>query len=154
MSKRFAVINNAGVVENVAIADDPLESNWIDLTDVTPEPGPGWTYDGSAFAAPPVLPEPILPRHITQYAFRQRFTQAERVAVEIASLDDPGAPLPARQQAAALRVSMDDLAQARYVDLDLPTVATSLAALESAGLLASGRANEILNAPVTPEERP
>lgn len=94
------------------------------------------------------------PRHITQYAFRQRFTQAERVAIEIASLDDPTATMEARQQAAALRVAMGDLAQSRFVDLDVAEVTGSLAALEAAGLLAEGRAQEIATAPVQDGERP
>lgn len=101
----------------------------------------------------PGAPAP-LPRHITQYAFRQRFTQAERVAIEIASLDDPSASMPQRQQAAALRVAMTDLAQAQFVNLDLPTVATALADLETAGLLAAGRASEIVSGTVQDFERP
>lgn len=98
--------------------------------------------------------EPARPRHITQFAFRQRMTQAERIAIEFASLDDPSASMAVRQQAAALRVGMGDLAQAQYVDLDHPEVVAALSMLEAAGLIAEGRAEEIRGAPVAEAERP
>lgn len=100
------------------------------------------------------VPEPAKPRHITQYAFRQRLTQAERIAIEIASLDDPSAAMAVRQQAAALRVGMGDLAQAQYVDLDHPEVVAALSMLEGAGLIAAGRADEVIGQPIADAERP
>lgn len=100
------------------------------------------------------VPEPARPRHITQFAFRQRLTQAERIAIEIASLDDPSAAMSVRQQAAALRVGMGDLAQAQYVDLDHPEVVAALSMLEGAGLIAAGRADEVIGQPIADAERP
>lgn len=145
---RFGLIQG-GIVATVVEQDSTpqIAGQWVACGNA----GPGWTYDGSTFAPPPA---PTLPRHITQYAFRQRFTQAERVAIEIASLDDPSASMAQRQQAAALRVAMTDLAQAQFVNLDLPTVATALADLETAGLLAAGRASEIVSGTVQDFERP
>jgi hypothetical protein len=76
------------------------------------------------------------------------------VALEIAGLDNPAAPMPARAQAAALRANAADLAAATFVDLDRADTRAGVLMLEAAGLLAVGRALVILDAPVTTEERP
>lgn len=91
---------------------------------------------------------------ITKLAFRNRFTTAEKVALEIAGLDNPSAPMPARAQAAALRANQADLSAATFVDLQRPDTRAGVQMLEAAGLLASGRALEILDAPIQPHERP
>ena len=93
-------------------------------------------------------------RHITPRALRQRFTAAERVALEIAQLDDPSAPMATRQQAAMLRAYMADVATARYIDLDDPVTVAGVQMLETAGLIGAGRAAEILNTPPGPGETP
>lgn len=90
---------------------------------------------------------------ITRLAFRNRFTQAEKVALELAALDDPAAPMAQRQQAAALRATLSDTAAATFIDLIRADTRAGVQMLETAGLLAAGRALEILDAPVTPEER-
>jgi hypothetical protein len=91
---------------------------------------------------------------ITKLAFRNRFTTAEKVALEIAALDDPTAPMQQRAQAAALRANQADLAAATFVDLDRPDTRAGVQMLEAAGLLAEGRTLVILDTPVTAEERP
>jgi hypothetical protein len=93
-------------------------------------------------------------RRITALAFRNRFTTAEKVALEIAALDNPAAPMAERAQAAALRANAADLAAATFVDLDRPDTRAGVQMLEAAGLLAAGRAMEILDAAITAEERP
>jgi hypothetical protein len=93
-------------------------------------------------------------RRITRLAFRNRFTTAEKVALEIAGLDNPAAPMAARAQAAALRANQADLAAATFADLDRPDTRAGVQMLEAAGLLAAGRALVILDAPVTADERP
>lgn len=108
----------------------------------------GRTYSAGAWSA---VPAPA--RHVTQLAFGRRFTRPERVALELAALDDPSAPMPQRQQAADLRVYLADVAAARYIDLDRADTRAGVQALEAAGLLASGRAVQILDAPVQPAER-
>ena len=90
---------------------------------------------------------------LTKLAFRNRFTQAEKVMLEIAALDNPAAPMPQRQQAAALRATLADTAAATFIDLIRADTRAGVQMLETAGLLAAGRALEILDAPVTPEER-
>ena len=91
---------------------------------------------------------------VTRLAFRNRFTSAEKVAIEFACLDDPAAPMPQRLQAAALRANQEDLAAATFVDLAREDTRAGVQMLETAGLLAEGRALEILDAPILPEERP
>ena len=91
---------------------------------------------------------------VTRLAFRNRFTSAEKVALEIAQLDNPAAAMPARAQAAALRSSQADLAAATFVDLQRPDTRAGVQMLEAGGLLAAGRALEILDAPVQSHERP
>lgn len=93
-------------------------------------------------------------RAITYWAFRKRFTHAERVGLELAALDDPAAPAQQRQQSAGVRVYLADAAAADWIDLDDADSRDSLAALETMGLLAEGRAAQIIEAPVTAGERP
>lgn len=92
---------------------------------------------------------------LTQFQFRSRFTTAEKVNIELASLDQPSAEPAQRAQAATLRVLMADMSSAEFVDLTLPATIQGVMALESFGLIAPGRAAEILDAagaePLPPE---
>ena len=112
---------------------------WMDLPYQAPAP------------APPPVPEP---QRITRLAFRNRFTPAEKVMLEMAALDDPAAPMPQRQQAAAIRVYLADVAVSSFVDLTRADTRAGVQALEAGGLLAAGRALQILDAPVEAHERP
>lgn len=52
------VVNTAlSTPENVAAYPFPYDDA-IDITDLTPKPGPGWLHDGTAFAPPPDPPAP------------------------------------------------------------------------------------------------
>lgn len=90
---------------------------------------------------------------ITRLAFRHRFTQAEKVALEIAALDNPAATLAQRQQAAAIRAHLADVATSTFIDLVRDDTRAGVQALEAGGLIGVGRALEILDAPVQPYER-
>ena len=92
-------------------------------------------------------------RRITRLAFRNRFTRAEKAAMELAALDNLSAPMPERLQAATLRAYLADVAVATFIDLARPDTRAGVQMLETAGLIAEGRALEILDAPVQPEER-
>lgn len=91
---------------------------------------------------------------ITRAAFRSRFTQTEKIAIELAGLDDPSATMEARSQAAAIRTYQKDVDAAEFIDLTEPATAGGVQALAAAGLLAEGRAAEILTAPVLWSELP
>ena len=85
-------------------------------------------------------------RQVTKLAFRNRFTIAEKVSLDMASLDDPSAPIAQRQQAAMLRVYLADMAVSEFIDLNYADTRAGVQMLEGAGLLAAGRASQILDA--------
>ena len=91
---------------------------------------------------------------VSRLAFRNRFTTAEKVALEIASLDDPAATMEQRQEAAALRVYLKDVDSASFIDLADPATIAGVQTLEAAGLLETGRAEAILMDPIQEGERP
>lgn len=123
-----------------------------DIAGTDSEPGaPRARWRHGAWTVQAYAPQP---RHLTTLAFRQRFTKAEREAVELAALDIPSAPMAQRKAAAALRSDLKDQAQALYIDLDRADTRAGVQALEDAGLLAPGRALQILDDPVQPHERP
>lgn len=110
-----------------------------DHTEAPAEPGP-----------PPPPPED---RRVTLLAFRNRFTQTEKVGLEIAALDVPTAPMNQRALAAGLRSSMKDQEVALWIDLTRPETRAGVQQLEGAGLIAPGRAAAILDGPITDIER-
>lgn len=117
MSRAFATIEG-GKVANVILADE-----WpgaIDVTDLTPRPGPGWAYDGSVFSPPAPAPAPSLGTRITRLAFRQRIGTSALVGIELAAIHNPSAPIQAQQLAASLRVMLEDVRSASYIDLSRP----------------------------------
>ncbi len=91
----------------------------------------------------PLAPAVPAPRIITAYAFRQRLTNAEKVGIYTAA-----------ESSAAIRVYLDDLATASFVNLDSPVLADGLDLLEIAGLLSSERVSEIISTEVQDYERP
>lgn len=140
---RWAQIVGDKVVTVVEQIDAPGDG-WLDCTGE--HVGPGMLVDGDGYS------EPAAPRHITVLAFRGRFTQAEKVALEIAGLDDPAAGMPARAQAAAVRASLQDVMAATYIDLDRADTRAGVLGLEAGGILAAGRALQILDAPISAHE--
>ena len=106
-----------------------------------------YRYEGGALALAPDT-------RITRLAFRNRFSQAEKVMLELAALDDPAAPMPQRQQAAAIRVHLADVSASTFVDLAHDDTRAGVQALETGGLISAGRALEILDAPAEAHERP
>lgn len=113
-----------------------------------------WVGDGWSQFEPPVIDPVVEDRRVTRLAFRNRFTQPELVTLEIAALDDPSAPMPARQGAASIRVMMRLVDTATFIDLDRADTRAGVMQLEAGGLLSEGRALEILDAPIAAEERP
>jgi hypothetical protein len=91
---------------------------------------------------------------VTVLAFRNRFTQTEKVTLEMASIDNPAAPAQSRQLQAALRVMMADLNVATFVDLDRPEIIGGVHLLETYGIIGAGRANIILSTVISDLERP
>lgn len=153
MDPIIAIIEN-GIVSNVIMADE-----WpggVRIEHLDPQPGIGWGYDGQTFTAPAQsepVPDPR-PRHITRLAFKQRLTREERIALDMAALDEPGAPAAARLMSASIRDMKDLVADASFIDLDRPDTRADVQALEFYHFLAPGRALEILDRVVDDIERP
>lgn len=133
-----------GVVVNVVEQIEAPGDGWQDCTGQ--HVGPGMLVDGGSYSAP------AKPRHITVLAFRNRFTQSEKIAIEIAALDNPAAAMPQRAQSAALRANQLDVQAANYIDLDRTDTRAGVQVLEAATILAAGRALEILDAPIAAHE--
>ena len=81
---------------------------------------------------------------LTRLQFRNRFTALEKAQLELAAMDDPSAEPAQRLQSASLRAYLADLAAAEFVDLADQSTVAGVNALEAAGLLAEGRAAEVL----------
>lgn len=153
MSK-FAVVDS-GIVTNIAVAGGPMASNWISIQGITPQPGIGWSYNGSTFTEPPA-PDPIVYKLIKAEYFWERFTNSELVDYEVAMQHDPAASNNNKKDAAKMRIFREDTNQSGYRNLSKNKVTTFVAGLESAmngvTVLAAGRANIILTTPITQEE--
>lgn len=91
---------------------------------------------------------------ISVLSFRNRFYPAEKVMLDLSSIDNPAAPTEQRQLSASIRVMMSDIATATYIDLTDPTLQTGLETLEYFGMIAPGRAAEIITTPVQFDELP
>lgn len=98
-------------------------------------------YSTGATLPSPSDPNPQLP-YITRLAFRSRFTNAEKLALYTAAETNK-----------QLQVFLDDLAAATYIDLTRPDTIAGITFLETAGLLAAGRASEILSTVILDIER-
>lgn len=143
---------DGGLVSVGTVIDDPLPAGLIAVNVGATPPTGTWNPATRTF-------EDFVPVadasawQITKFAFRSRFTQAEKVTIEIASLDNPTAPMEQRELAAGLRAAQADQRDAAFIDLVRADTRAGVIALETAGLLAAGRAAEILDTPSTYEER-
>jgi hypothetical protein len=145
---RWALIIGGIVTDVVESADMPtfnFGGTWVQ--DLSGTAAPGDLYSEGSTTRPPVV-QPVIRRHITRLAFRQRFTLAERIAIELASMHDPDATQQAQEDAAALRVALADQRDALYIDLERQETRDSVLQLEADGLIAEGRAIEILDSPI------
>lgn len=80
---------------------------------------------------------------ITVLAFRKRFTLTERVALEKRAQEDP-----------MIRVFLDDVAAATYIDLKDPDLRECLEAAAALDVIEVNRVDEILDTPATDAELP
>lgn len=107
----------------------------------------GWMYDGEVFSNPEPMPEEPTERKITRLAFLSRFSDAEAIALDLASIGST-------VEAATIRRYMAKVNAASFIDLARDDTRTGVLGLEAVGLIAEGRALQILDAPIQPEEMP
>lgn len=120
-----------GVVINVVeshIDPDGVGSEWIACGNA----GPGWLYDGNAFTAP-TDPAPTPVRTLTKLQYMNRFTDGELANIYTAAKSN-----------VAVEIWLEKFKLASEVNLDDTATVAGLQAMEAAGLLAAGRAAEIL----------
>lgn len=91
---------------------------------------------------------------LTRLAFLNRFTDAEAVVIDLASIDDPTGTQQERTGQASIRRYLNKINAATFVDVARDDTIAGVNALESLGLLASGRADEILSTTIDSDERP
>ena len=103
---------------------------------------------------PATQPEAPKEDFMSKYAFRDRFTESEKIAIELAGIDNPAATAAERQRSAAVRVCMADMNAVGKIDRLLPKTRAGVQMMEAVGLIAAGRAAEILDTPILPPERP
>lgn len=84
---------------------------------------------------------------ITRLAFLNRFSDDEAIALDLASIG-------ATVEAAALRRYMAKVDAASFIDLSREDTRQGVQYLETIGILAEGRAAEILDTPATDTEVP
>lgn len=98
----------------------------------------GWQY---GTYAPESAPE-VVDMRITKLAFKQRFTADERIAIREAAAVNPQI------------YDFEDLVNAAtYIDLSRADTIAAVNAIEQAGLIAEGRAIEIIGPPINEIER-
>ena len=125
----------------------------ISVEDAVPE---GYAIEGET-SNPNYLTDSAPPASgtkITRLAFRNRFTTNEKVALDMASIDNPSATTQARQVAAMLRVYLKDLENATFVDLTRADTIAGVNSLAALGVLAANRPAAILSLTISPEEVP
>ena len=144
----YAQVNAASVVVGVTQvaakidAPDLLPIESLDTSLI----GQRWNPEAQDFepGPPPELPTGRL---VSNKAFLSRFTDAEAIDIDLASMG-------ATREAAAVRRYLSKVNAAQHIDLADDETRTGVQALEAAGLLQPGRALVILDAPIEPKELP
>ena len=144
----YAHLNSESIVVSVTQHEEPLES-----AEVIPIPsfethllGQRWNPQAEAFEPGPPPPVPT-ERNVSRKAFLSRFTDAEAIDIDLASIG-------ATREAATVRRYLSKVNAAQHIDLADDETRTGVQALEAAGLLQPGRALVILDAPIEPKELP
>ena len=110
----------------------------IDITDISPQPQIGWFLSGNKL----ITNGTNGPIKITKLGMRRRFTFTELCTLEIAA-----------NSVIQVKVLLNNLMVATYIDLTRSDTIAGLGLLVSLGLLTSDRMNQILNNPLTHDEK-
>jgi hypothetical protein len=133
MSYFYAVIDGDGrVTGRSQLASQVSENNMIPI-DSLDQDLTGKLWDGTAWVDDMDPPAPPVRMRLTKREFRNQFTFAEKQAIYTAA-----------EASVDIRIFLDDLQAAEYIDCDNAETVASVNALESSGLIGTGRADEIL----------
>lgn len=124
--------------ESIRRASSRAEAEVMQLTTADEVAGYSWEV------TPADVP---VPTRMTVYAFLRRFTNEEAVAIDIASYGETA-------EAAGVRRYMSLVTNALSIDLSLAELRDGVNALEATGILAEGRATEILDTPIDRTKAP
>ncbi len=91
-------------------------------------------------------PPPVVKTQLSRLGFLNRFTDAEAINIDLLGI---GATVPA----ATLRRFMQKVYNATYIDVGLQETIAGVTALETMGIIAVGRAAQILSTTITEGER-
>ena len=144
----YAHLNAESKVTSVTQHHEPLNSaEVVAITSFDADLiGQRWNPDAQAFEPAPPPAEPT-ERNVSRKAFLSRFTDAEAIDIDLASMG-------ATREAATVRRYLSKVNAAQHIDLADNETRTGVQALEAAGLLQPGRALAILDAPIQPKELP
>ena len=134
--------------EIIKIEDHPLRQNYMFYRQALRD----WPSSSDFSTTKPVLDTTPLSL-MTTAAFLARFTDAEYIPIELASIDNPSASIEQRTQSAGIRRLLKEIDLATYINLRDPRITGALTMLASAGFLSVARKDEILNTNVRPHER-
>lgn len=138
----YALIQNNTIVQITESETFPQSPGyWIDITGENVSVG--FRFENAQWL-PPASP---VDSRVTRLAFLNRFTDAEAVVIDMAS---QGSSI----NAASIRRYLSKVNAATFIDLAREDTRNGVIGLESMGLLAQGRALEILDTPVQDLERP
>ena len=144
----YAHLNAESKVTSVTQHHEPLNSaEVVAITSFDADLiGQRWNPDAQAFEPAPPPAEPT-ERNVSRKAFLSRFTDAEAIDIDLASIG------PTRE-AATVRRYLSKVNAAQHIDLADDETRSGVQALEAGGLLQPGRALEILDAPIEFKELP
>ena len=118
-----------------------------DITDLDPQPGPGWRYDGEAYL-PPLAPEATAPILKTQYTHREFVLRLGLLYAPIERLRDSNAALSPETKNYDLVRLFTLWDKSAYIDLEDPDLAFAFGVFVSLGLFEQEAADAVL----TPNE--
>jgi hypothetical protein len=145
---RYGLIVDTVVVNVVEQATAPtIPGNWVLLPDGV---GPEQQQQGQNFIAR----RSTRAATIRGDALLSRLTEAEEAALQVAMSDLPAGSSGVRTAAAELRVWVRRTLATRAFDLRATSTQTWLERLQTAGVIAGGRAAAIVGADVLESERP
>lgn len=129
--ERYAQLDGDTIVQVIESETDPdgINGQWVACGDAA---GPGWIRPGVDLPFEPPAPIPA-PRELAKIDFLKRFTQAERMAIRAAGRSNPEVEDYIELMNAATVVHRDD-----------PDMVRGITLMEAAGVLAAGRAAQIL----------